>query len=80
MEVIENNIKSVRERFSRERINILINKNGHEIIDKDQVQANFKDCMRFGTFKGLVEQKNVVLNSFMCKLGSLAGYTRTLMS
>jgi hypothetical protein len=33
-------------------------------------QANFKDFKRFGAFKGLVEQKNVVFNSFVCKLGS----------
>jgi hypothetical protein len=34
-------------------------------------QANVKDFKRFGVFKGLVEQKNVVFNSFVCKLGSL---------
>jgi hypothetical protein len=28
-------------------------------------QANFKDFERFGVFKGLVEQKNVVFNSFV---------------
>jgi hypothetical protein len=33
-------------------------------------QANFKDFERFVVFKGLVEQKNVVFNSFVCKLGS----------
>jgi hypothetical protein len=33
---------------------------------KTKRQANFK---RFGAFKGLVEQKNVVFNSFVCKLG-----------
>jgi hypothetical protein len=27
-------------------------------------QANFKGFKRFGAFKGLVEQKNVVFNSF----------------
>jgi hypothetical protein len=32
-------------------------------------QANFKDFKQFGAFKGLVEQKNLVFNSFMCKLG-----------
>jgi hypothetical protein len=31
-------------------------------------QANFKDFKWFGAFKGLVEQKNVVFNSFLCKL------------
>jgi hypothetical protein len=31
-------------------------------------QANFKDFKRFGAFKGLVEQKNVVFNSFVCEL------------
>jgi hypothetical protein len=30
---------------------------------KTKRQANFKD------FKGFVEQKNVVFNSFVCKLG-----------
>jgi hypothetical protein len=28
-----------------------------------------KDFKRFGAFKGFVEQKNVVFNSFVCKLG-----------
>jgi hypothetical protein len=32
-------------------------------------QANFKDFKRFGAFKGFGEQKNVVFNSFVCKLG-----------
>jgi hypothetical protein len=32
-------------------------------------QANFKGFKRFGAFKGLVEQKNVLFNSFVCKLG-----------
>jgi hypothetical protein len=32
-------------------------------------QANFKGFKRFGAFKGLVEQKNVEFNSFVCKLG-----------
>jgi hypothetical protein len=32
-------------------------------------QANFKDFKRFGACKGLVGQKNVVFNSFLCKLG-----------
>jgi hypothetical protein len=36
---------------------------------KTKRQANFNDFKRFGTFKGLVEQKNVVFNSFMCQLG-----------
>jgi hypothetical protein len=31
-------------------------------------QANFKDFKRFEAFKGLVEQKNVVFNSFVCQL------------
>jgi hypothetical protein len=38
-------------------------------IVKTKRQANFKDFKRFGAFKGLVEQKNVVFNSFVCKLG-----------
>jgi hypothetical protein len=36
---------------------------------KTKRQANFKDFKRFGAFKGLVEQKNVVFNSLVCKLG-----------
>jgi hypothetical protein len=35
---------------------------------KTKCQANFKQS---GASKGLVEQKNVVFNSFVCKLGSL---------
>jgi hypothetical protein len=38
-------------------------------IVKTKRQANFKDFKRFGAFKGLVEQKNVVFNSFECQLG-----------
>jgi hypothetical protein len=34
---------------------------------KTKRQANFKGFKRFGAFKGLVEQKNVVFNSFLCK-------------
>jgi hypothetical protein len=33
--------------------------------------ANFNDFKRFGAFQVLVEQKNVVFNSFVCKLGFL---------
>jgi hypothetical protein len=33
---------------------------------KTKRQANFTGFKRFGTFKGLVEQKNVVFNSFLC--------------
>jgi hypothetical protein len=36
---------------------------------KTKRQASFKGFKRFGAFKGLVEQKNVVFNSFVCKLG-----------
>jgi hypothetical protein len=36
---------------------------------KTKHQANFKDFKRFGAFKGLVEQKNVVFNSLVCQLG-----------
>jgi hypothetical protein len=36
---------------------------------KTKRQPNFKGFKRFGAFKGLVEQKNVVFNSFVCKLG-----------
>jgi hypothetical protein len=35
---------------------------------KTKRQANFKGFKGFGAFKGLVEQKNVVFNSFVCKL------------
>jgi hypothetical protein len=38
---------------------------------KTKRQANFKDFNRIVAFKGLVEQKNVVFKSFVCKLGSL---------
>jgi hypothetical protein len=37
---------------------------------KTKRQTNFKDFKRFGAFKELVEQKNVVFNSFLGKLGS----------
>jgi hypothetical protein len=37
---------------------------------KTKRQANFKGFKLFGAFiKGLVEQKNLVFNSFVCKLG-----------
>jgi hypothetical protein len=36
---------------------------------KTKRQANFKDFKRFCAFKGLVEQKNVVFNLFVCQLG-----------
>jgi hypothetical protein len=36
---------------------------------KTKRQANFKCFKRFGAFKGRVEQKNIVFNSFVCKLG-----------
>jgi hypothetical protein len=32
---------------------------------KTKRQANFKDFKQFGAFKGVVEQKNVVFNSFV---------------
>jgi hypothetical protein len=35
---------------------------------KTKRQVNFKDFKRFEAFKGVVEQKNVVFNSFLCKL------------
>jgi hypothetical protein len=38
-------------------------------VVKTKRQANFKDFKRFGALKGVVEQKNVVFNSFVCKLG-----------
>jgi hypothetical protein len=36
---------------------------------KTKRQGNFKDFYRFGLFKGLVEQKKNVFNSFLCQLG-----------
>jgi hypothetical protein len=36
---------------------------------KTKRQVNFKGFKRSGAIKGLVEQKNVVFNSFLCKLG-----------
>jgi hypothetical protein len=36
---------------------------------KTKRQANFKDFKRFGAFKGVIEQKNVVFKSFVCQLG-----------
>jgi hypothetical protein len=46
---------------------------------KTKRQANFKDFKRFGTFKELVEQKNVVFNSFLGKLGFFGTcFTRVL--
>jgi hypothetical protein len=43
-------------------------------------QANFKDFKRFEAFKGPVEQKNVVFNSFVCKFGffDTRSFTRVL--
>jgi hypothetical protein len=38
---------------------------------KTKRQANFKDFKRFGAFEGLVEQKNVVFNSFFGTRGPL---------
>jgi hypothetical protein len=38
-------------------------------LAKTKCHANFKVFKRFGVFKELVEQKNVVFNSFLCKLG-----------
>jgi hypothetical protein len=38
---------------------------------KTKRQANFKDFKRLGAFKGLVEPKNVIINSFVCKCGPL---------
>jgi hypothetical protein len=36
---------------------------------KTKCQDNFKDFKRFGAFKELVEQKNLIFNSLVCKLG-----------
>jgi hypothetical protein len=44
---------------------------------KTKRQANFKGFKRFGAFKGLFEQKNVVFNSFVCKLGLFWHVTQT---
>jgi hypothetical protein len=35
---------------------------------KTKRQANVKNFKRFGAFKGLINQRNVVFNSFVCKL------------
>jgi hypothetical protein len=40
---------------------------------KMKCQANFKDFKLFGALKGLVEQKNLVFNSYLCKLGFFLG-------
>jgi hypothetical protein len=47
---------------------------------KTKRQANFKGFKRFGAFKGLVEQKNVVFNSFVCKLGPIYTQTRQIIA
>jgi hypothetical protein len=36
---------------------------------KTKRRTNFKDFKGFGVCKGLVEQKNLVCSSFVCKLG-----------
>jgi hypothetical protein len=36
---------------------------------KTKRQANFKDFKRFGALRGSSNKKNVVFNSFSCKLG-----------
>jgi hypothetical protein len=36
---------------------------------RNERQGDFRDLKRFGAFNGLVEQKNVVFNSFVYKLG-----------
>jgi hypothetical protein len=38
-------------------------------LSKRNVKLIFKDFKGFEPFKGVVEQKNVVFNSFLCKLG-----------
>jgi hypothetical protein len=38
---------------------------------QNETSSYFKDFKRFGAFKGLVEQKTVVFNSFVRKLGLL---------
>jgi hypothetical protein len=47
---------------------------------KTKRQANFKDFKRFGAFKGLVEQKNVLFNLFLLSklLFPHQNYTRIL--
>jgi hypothetical protein len=47
---------------------------------KTKRQANFKDFKRFGAFKGFVEQKNVVFNSFLCKWASRGPLKRSFHS
>jgi hypothetical protein len=49
---------------------------------KTKRQANLKILSDFGAFKGLVEQKNVVFNSFVCKLSlffAQVGHFKTLV-
>jgi hypothetical protein len=41
---------------------------------KTKRQANFKDFKRFEAFKGFVEQKKNVFNSFVCKLGFFGSF------
>jgi hypothetical protein len=56
-----------------ERISILSQ------LVKTKRQANFKGFKRFGASKGLVEQKNVAFNSFVCKLGLFWQFTHELV-
>jgi hypothetical protein len=46
-----------------------VQSNLNRILIKTKRQSNFKDFKRFGVFKGFIEQKNVVFNSFVCQLG-----------
>jgi hypothetical protein len=46
-------------------------------IVKTKRQANFKDFKRFGAFKGLVEQKNLVFNT-SAKKGPIYTQTRQI--
>jgi hypothetical protein len=48
-------------------------------IVKTKRQANFTYFKRFGAFKGLVEQKNVVFNSFACQLGPTSAKKQELV-
>jgi hypothetical protein len=47
---------------------------------KTKRQANFKGFKRFGAYKGLVEQKNVVFNSFGAFFGTRGPLKRSLQT
>jgi hypothetical protein len=75
-----NSNANVNNNQHRTTVNALIRL--REINDFFFDTANYKGFKRFGAFKGLVEQKNVVFNSFVSKLGQKSAkkgpiYTQT---